>query len=241
MIPIQNSIREQFIELATRSPDREIGAYLHQGELHLLENVSPEDDQFEADLEGSHRIISYLSKGEEVVLLHSHVNGNPDFSVQDVVMSRANQLPVYLYHLKSGMERYYDPNSITPYEGRTWSYTTSNCYTLVQDFYRKEYRVKLKDFYLDRPEEFNEPGFNKFISNIQAQGFIQLKEGDELKQGDLILFSLRGIHPNHIGVMFDVEANKFLHQLVDRFSRLSSYCRDYRSLTHSRWRHQSLL
>jgi proteasome lid subunit RPN8/RPN11 len=239
MIP--EYIREEFKELSKTSSHRESGAYFMDGKLHPLINVSPDPNQFEVDLEST-KLINYSRQvGKSIVLLHSHINSNDDFSVQDIILSKAWKLPIYLYNLSSGVEKFYDPEFIAPYEGRSWSYTTANCYTLIQDFYNKEFNIKLKDFYLDNPLEFKDPKFNKFLLNIQTQGFIQLREEDEIKKGDLILFNMDGYNPNHIGVMFDVEGNKFLHQLCDRFSRLSPYCRDYRRLTHSIYRHQKLL
>ncbi|BAU12889.1 hypothetical protein LEP3755_34220 [Leptolyngbya sp. NIES-3755] len=233
---IINQIREQV------DSEFEICGVVIQDELYVSKNVSPEPRLNAAyDSETIDRIQLALKNHRKPTLFHTHTRHSKldDFSVQDIKSSRAWKLPSFLLHVPSGIPRYYDPLEVKPLLGREWHWSYQNCYTLAQDYYRS-LGIQLSDFYLESPDEFNDPRFNRFAENVLAQGFRRLRPNEALQESDFLLFNLVGLNPNHCGVFLAPERNRFLHQLVNRLSKESIYGSEYRNLTHSVYRHRTL-
>ena len=155
------------------------------------------------------------AKGEITCIVHSHTNGNANFSHADIKACKQLNIPFYLLTLPIGSEAYYDPRIIQPYIGRQWQYGATDCYALVRDWYNQELRIKLADFERGEVGEWENQTWNKFVENFAHQGFIKVSES--IKKHDVILMQISSPNPNHIGVIIN-ESGYMLHHLYGRLS-----------------------
>ncbi|MGB3207899.1 MAG: NlpC/P60 family protein [Crinalium sp.] len=155
------------------------------------------------------------AKGQVTCIVHSHTNGNNNFSPADITACKQLNIPFYLLTLPIGDEAYYDPRIIQPYIGRQWQYGATDCYALVRDWYKQELDVKLADFERGEIGEWEDLSWNKFAENFGNQGFIKVSE--QPQKNDVILMQISAPHPNHVGVIIE-ESGYMLHHLCGRLS-----------------------
>lgn len=233
-------IKTEIIQHALSLPNQEICGYVLKDKYYPAINVATNPSiDFQLDSESTLKVLK--SKRSRPIIVHSHVNENKQLSVADVKASRSLNLPYLMLHLPSQEWHYYDPKAILPYEGREWSWTTANCYTLLQDYYKQEFQIKLDDFYLETPTEFSDPNFNSYLLNIESQGFILQHSECELKRGDFLLMKVGNLNPNHAAIVYSPEDNLILHHVVNHYSSTSTYGSRWRKATSHVYRHQTQL
>lgn len=171
-----------------------------------------------------------------IAVWHSHVNGNNDFSIDDIKAAKSFGMPWILYHLPTNHFRIYDPNTIEPYIDRPWSWVYRNCFTLFQDWYKKELAIEIPDFYLSSHTAWESEDVG-YTENFPKQGFARLPESEPLKKHDVILMSIGKTRaPNHVAIVVDPDG-KILHHLAERLSTIDVYGGLWQKSTHSVWRH----
>lgn len=98
------------------------------------------------------------------------------------------------------------------YLQRPFIWFINDCYTLVQDWYRFELGIELKEYVIDKDYEDIRHLNYIFAGNIEAYGFREIKLKD-IAEGDLILLDHSGFKENHLGIY---TKGQVLHQ--DTFS-----------------------
>jgi cell wall-associated NlpC family hydrolase len=111
---------------------------------------------------------------------------------------------------------------IDDFEGRVFDWETANCYTLVRDFYKRNYDIALADYACPR---------NWWLHGLDLYRILAPQEGFHLvdasptdwQAGDVVLMAIDsplGVG-NHIGVL--LPDGRLLHHLVGCLSRATQY------------------
>ena len=105
-----------------------------------------------------------------------------------------------------------------PYEGRKFVHGVVDCYSLVRDYYKKEFDIHLNDYY--RRDRWWDTDLNLYIDNYAKEGFkeISLKE---IEKGCLILINLESNKTNHAAIYLG--DHKILHHVQGRLSGIDTY------------------
>lgn len=221
VLALNNFVREKSSSVDWCSIERCGYAYLVGNELQIVESVNLAQEPVNSFImhpSDSIKVLDKIANKAEVVVWHTHVlpSATTGLSPVDIQSAESLGLPMYVCHLPTGIFDYYDPNLKLPYEGRIYKWTSSNCYTLIRDWYKYELGIKLNNYFLPREGSYNESNFDLFLNNIEREGFKEISI-ENIQVGDLILFKLgRVLHSNHIGIYLG--DNKFLHHLTNRLS-----------------------
>ena len=152
-------------------------------------------------------------KGDIVSVVHSHPNNNINFSEEDKKASDFLKVPYTVVALPSLiMDTYYPSEILNPFSGRTYKEGKSDCWSLVQDYYKETYNIKVPicDHISENWKDLGIPFKEEEINDL---GF---EYTDKPKKGDLILFNVMSKNPNHFGVYLG--GNIFLHHADNRLS-----------------------
>ena len=177
---------------------------------------------------------------------HSHTNGNPKFTPADVRSCKDLGLPFVLYDLVHNQFNIIDPSGDTDYLGRDFCYGIYDCFSLVRDYYLREFNIILDDF--DRTEvlrdgvlDWNTQGWDKLMSNYQTQGFIEIDAyTNSLKNGDVLLMQIGNAESaNHLGIITDPVNQIFIHQLLNHKSKQEVFGNPWANYTIKFLRHAS--
>ncbi|HEY9696286.1 MAG TPA: Mov34/MPN/PAD-1 family protein [Trichocoleus sp.] len=238
---LDQNLIHQIIEHADAYSKQEVCGYVLNNKVYRAVNVAADPSiDFLLDGESTLAVITARENGGHPIIYHSHINTNDDWSLADIQSSRKLLLPYFLYHQPSGTKRFYDPLAISPYEGRQFHWLTDNCYSLIQDAFRREFQITLPDFYLNHPTEYSEPHFNRYLESIEAAGFIKLPADADLRKGDLIVTLMGTPNPAHGVMVWSPEENTILEHFAGQLSRMRSYSSVHRKYTRSVWRHKQL-
>lgn len=240
---LQSAI-EKVKEQAIACPEEEVCGLIIDGVVHPAKNVafgiksmpdgtrreaSPKDD-FELDDKSFQLWANSVGGDKKVVIYHSHVNENDDFTPSDVENMYATACPWLMVHVPSERIRYFDPHQQQPYEGRPWHYAYSNCFTLVRDWLKRELNFTLVGPVLQREHAWEDKMWNEIVEGCDRQMERLPRDFGKLQRGDVLVFRVgeRAFNPNHMGVMVSSEKNLFLHQLIDRPSAIKDFTSAYR-------------
>lgn len=176
-------------------------------------NVSTEpQEEFEVDMD------EYFEATRQGVIVGIYHSGRDlAFSESDIHHADEWPLPLHLYSLKENTFKTYTPKTYGgDYLGRTFIWGHHDCYTLVKDYYRREYNLYLNDY--DCDETYESSGKRDIIQNIEKEGFEKLKDISNIKAGDVLVFYTFGEY--HIAIYLG--NNQFLHQLLKSQSRIDN-------------------
>lgn len=181
------------------------------------------------------------SRGEIVGVWHTHVGVPSTPSGADLAGCEASGVPWFIlsaYKNEAGEFHFSEIEKVEPsgfempYVGRPYVFGVLDCWSLVRDYYRREFQIHLDDF--PRIPEFWNTQHRFFEENWQAQGFVE--EGDVLTAGNLLMFrSGPGGPINHIAIY--VGDGQILHHADGRLSRHDSYNSHWQKLTSHNIRH----
>lgn len=178
--------------------------------------------------------------GEIVAIVHSHPNGVAVASHVDRMSCEQwghifgiialGGDPVHL-----GQTAWIQPEGWEPpLVGREFHYGVLDCYTLIRDYYAREFGVALPEFdhgpdkWWDRKSTAYRAGFSPYLDNFAAAGFVDAT--GPLQKGDIILMQVRSDVPNHAGV-FIGEPDHMLHHMYGRLSERCVYGGQWQELT----------
>ena len=166
-------------------------------------------------------------KGQITAIIHSHPISNHHPSAADLVACEKTQLPWFIINPVTELWGYCEPTGYElPYVGRPFFHGVIDCYTLVRDFYKKEFQIELNDYH--RRDEWWEKGENMYLDNFKKEGFIETPL-EEIKYGDLFLMKLEAIVPNHAGIYLGDQI--VLHHVQGRLSSRDVYGGYYQKVT----------
>lgn len=176
-----------------------------------------------------------------IAIWHSHPGRRPDPSQGDRVACEATGLPWFIVAPERGDWTRIEPSGYeAPLEGREYSYGVLDCYTLIRDFYAREFGIELPRFD-PYPEGWWEAGEDRFRELASNAGFVTVFHGTfmELRRGDVFLFQFRAPVPGHLAVY--VGDRRILHHLAGRPSRIEEYAPYWQRHMVEVLRHQELL
>lgn len=176
--------------------------------------------------------------GQIVCVVHSHTDGNKEFSDFDR-QSQQRQGYDWLLVSTDGNSAEISATITAPKKavalyGRQYKFGVYDCLTFVRDWYKQEWGIHINDY--DRKENFWDYGEELYLDNYQAEGFVEVALQD-IRYGDVILLALGGPITAHAGVYLG--NNKFGHHLNDRLSSVDIYGAYYQDRTTKVIRHKS--
>ena len=118
--------------------------------------------------------------------------------------------------------------------GREFVFGVVDCYTLVRDWYEREYNICLKDY--DRRDKFWDRGESLYMDNFANEGFRKISV-DQVQRGDLILMNLVSPLPNHAAIYLGDQ--QILHHVQGRLSSRDIFGGYYYKSTACALRHES--
>ena len=174
-------------------------------------------------------------KGEVIAVIHSHPTTNPTPSSADVVACEASGLPWFIVNPITEEWGEYSPKGYElPYVGRKFSHGLIDCYSLVRDFYKREFGLQLNDY--NRRDQWWEKGLNMYLDNFAKEGFKEI-ELSEVSYGDLFLMHLESPVPNHAAIYLN--EGIVLHHVQGRLSSRDVYGGYYQKVTAKVLKHES--
>lgn len=181
--------------------------------------------------------------GEVIGVWHTHIEIPPTPSVADLAGCENTDMPWYIvsvYRAEGGFV--FSEMTITEPSGfeldyleRPYAFGALDCWSLVRDYYRREFSIKLGDY--PRIEKFWAEGYNFFGENWKNEGFRQLINDEEPRTGDLFLIQTDGKFPNHIAIYLGNEI--ILHHCHGRLSRRDIYGGYWQKHTTHHLRHET--
>ena len=175
-------------------------------------------------------------EGEIVGVAHSHPYEPPIPSDGDKVACEKSGVPWYIVNPQTERWGYYEPSGFElPYVGRKFQFGIIDCYTLVRDYFKKEFNLQLRDYY--RADEFWKKGQSLYEDNFMKEGFIKIPL-DEIKKHDLLFMQLESNLPNHAAIYLGDQ--QVLHHVQGRLSSRDILGEYYIKNTAFAARHKSL-
>ena len=181
-------------------------------------NLSPADQHFALD-PLTYALIE--ERAEVLTIVHSHPNARAKASQADLVGCERSGLPWLIVAVPSGEFHIFRPCGYeAPLTGRQFCYGVLDCYTLMQDWYRRELGIELPP----PPLAAAKPGWWKRGPNgeppqdLYMQGFAGagFERVEELRAGDVILIQLQADVANHCAVYLGDQT--ILHHVWGRLS-----------------------
>lgn len=126
----------------------------------------------------------------------------------------------------------FDPS---PYVGKKFVHGIDDCYSLVREFYEREFGLQLTNY--ARPDNWWNDGGNLYMDNFKKEGFYIVDELEDKQFGDLFLIAFGAKVACHAAIY--VGDNKILHHVTNRLSTVDKYAGCWRNWTLARIRHIS--
>ncbi|MTD34037.1 C40 family peptidase [Paludibacterium denitrificans] len=176
--------------------------------------------------------------GPVIAVWHSHVNESPEPSMADRQLIEATGLPWHIVSWPGKGYAYAEPcGFVAPYEGRPFVHGIHDCYSLIRDYYQREYGLYLNDY--PRAVEWWNKGDDLYLQNFEREGFKRLIDA-EFQPGDVLLMRIGDTQTTNHGAIY-LGNGEMLHHVTNRLS-----CRDVlngyyqRGITHH-LRHETKL
>lgn len=179
--------------------------------------------------------------GEILAVCHSHPHASANPSMADRLGCEASGLPWLILAWPSEHVVQVNPCGWSaPLVGREYTFGVLDCYTLVQDYYRRSLGITLPDF--ERRDKFWERGEHLYRDNLQAVGGVVVSAASEadLVPGDVLL--MRVLSPdvdNHAAVW--VGDGYMLHHPYGQLSRRERWDTPWQRRTTAVLRHRITL
>ena len=158
-------------------------------------------------------------KGEVVACIHSHPKTNHLPSAADRVACEKSGLHWFVVNPQTELWGECKPSGFElAFVGREFVHGIVDCYTLIRDFYKKEFDILLNDY--NRRDEWWHKGENMYLDNFSKEGFKEIDDSD-LQYGDLFIMQLESPVPNHGGIY--IGDNLVLHHVQGRLSSRDVY------------------
>lgn len=159
------------------------------------ENIATNEDDFVMD---STQYLEISRKANIVGIVHSHPNRSPEPSITDINYCNALGIKYYIFSYPEMKMHILEPeNNTVDLHGRVYEFGKYDCLEAGIDYY-KHIGIELPKRI---PFESNwwEKNLNYFTDEyIKTWGFY--KVDGNMKQNDLIIFTIRSVVPNHCAV-----------------------------------------
>jgi proteasome lid subunit RPN8/RPN11 len=137
--------------------------------------------------------------GGALCMYHSHPDRPAIASEADLECAKRMRLPLMIVSWPNGDIRMIgDPGKNLPLEGRNFIYGVNDCYSLVQNFYLREYGVFLPTVTRPRFGWWEDESMDPFTEGIACSPLVEVNTGGP---GDMLLIQTPGAKtPNHTGI-----------------------------------------
>lgn len=183
-------------------------------------------------------------QGQVLAVVHSHNNGSARPSQADRVSCELHELPWAIVAWPGGEIGWLKPEGYTaPLLGRDFTHGVLDCYTLIRDWYAREWGLTLPDYpRTDRWWE-DKHGPSLYQHHFAEAGFVQV---DSPQRGDVLIMDIgRTYHPNHAAIFLGTDGSLsserapdlggrgpfFIHHLYGRSSTREVYGPDWAQRT----------
>lgn len=173
-----------------------------------------------------HDYVKAANQGEVIGIWHTHVELPANPSPADVAGCNSSGVEWFIigaYKTEEGMT--FTPiHTLQPsdaevdYLERPYLFGVYDCYTLIRDYYSREFGITLGEY--PRVENFWKKGLDFFTEGYPEQGF-ELLIDQEPEVGDLFIMQVAADIPNHIAVY--IGDDLILHHCQNRLSRRDVY------------------
>ena len=202
-----------YLDLMEAYPEEGCGLLVNKkGKIEWISCKNTSDNpEEEFHIDASDYIKASLS-GDIYAIVHSH----PDFSCEpseaDKKASDFLGIPYIIYSLPDFEKHEYIPKKLSnELLGRDYNFGTSDCYSLVRDYYFQEFNINLPTIQFE--DDWWDQGLDYFGDLLENFGF---EEVHEPEIGDGILFQVFCNVENHCGIYLGEDI--FLHHAVNRLS-----------------------
>jgi proteasome lid subunit RPN8/RPN11 len=160
----------------------------------------------------------WLKWGTPTAVVHSHPNGPRWPSAADMQSQVETAVPWYIVYVTEDgavdIASWGDSLPIPQLIGRQFMHGTSDCYSLIRDYYRVERGVTIPEY--PRDDEWWSDGKDLYSKGFKKAGFKQVPI-ESMQAGDVLLAKVRSPVLNHGGVY--IGDDLLLHHLPNRLSR----------------------
>ena len=168
--------------------------------------------------------------GTITMVVHSHPDTGPHPTESDRLGCEHSKLPWTILAVHADPSQPEAPPVVVsshsfapmgyeaPLRGREFIFGKQDCYTLVQDYYKRELGIELPDF--ARTDKFWERGENLYMDNFASAGFEEIPA--PAQKGDLILMAIRSDIVNHAGIWLG-DKDAMLHHPYEHLSERTVY------------------
>jgi len=175
------------------------------------ENLAKENEDF---ILNPLDYIAVKRKADIFAIVHNHINWTNEASENDIKYCNSLGIPYYIFSYPEMELNILEPkvqvNSLT---GREYEFGKFDCLEACRDYYKEVLSLELPKR-LPYVDDWWEYGHNYFTDkHIKEWGF---KKVDDLKENDLLIFTMGASVPNHCGVY--VGNDVFFHHAVNRLS-----------------------
>lgn len=174
-----------------------------------------------------------LSLSEEYQIIHSHTQESFTYdprtpSKEDMIGQENTQVEWGIVHCDGKAVSdilWFGSPKTDDLIGRKYIHNVYDCFTLVRDFYFKEFIIDVGSH--PRPPEWEEWNPHYINNTYKNLGFIDIKKED-IKYGDVVLFAIASRTSNHVGIYLGDD--KFIHHLYQRTSSIDTFSKWNRQL-----------
>jgi proteasome lid subunit RPN8/RPN11 len=219
-----STTREIYAHAAAAYPEECCGIVAANGSVVRLQNISPDPcNGFSVSPED---FIKY--SGGALFMYHSHPGRLAVASDADIACQARMRLPLMIVSWPKGDIRMIgDPCEGKPLEGRQFIYGVYDCYSLVRDFYAREYAMVLPTVTRPRFGWWEREGMDPFTEELASAPLVEV---DTPEQGDMLLIRIAGAKSiNHAGVCMG--DGSILHHKLLSLSCRSEYDSSLRNAT----------
>ena len=106
------------------------------------------------------------------------------------------------------------------YIGRSFEIGVTDCYTLLQDFYRDAFDIHLKEY--ARPKDYHMMSFSLYEKYAKEEGFEPfIGSYQDVKYGDVFGMNIDAEYINHVGIY--IGSGEMLHHYWGRLSEICTF------------------
>lgn len=163
--------------------------------------------------------------GAVVGIWHTHPEQSAEASIADRVGCEDSELPWFILSLHKRGDEYVFSDPVTiqpegtelPYLERPYVTGVLDCYSIVRDYYKREFGITINDYL--RVEADGRMGYSFFVDRYEQEGFVRLVNR-EPQIGDVFIIQT-GTTNNHLAIY--VGNDQILHHCHGRLSRRDVY------------------
>jgi len=219
-----NTIRAIYAHVESEYPKECCGVVTAAGFVVPLENTS--DTPYTSFRISQRDYLKYC--GGALFVYHSHPDRPAVASEADLKWVDRYRLPLMIVSWPYGDIRMIgDPCKDKALEGRSFIYGVYDCYSLVEDYYRKEFEYEMPTVTRPRFGWWESGLLDPFTEGLNRSGLV---DANTPEPGDMLVFTVNGSKVcNHTGIYLD--GNMLLHHRLCSLSTLSNYDETYRNAT----------